>query len=226
MLQAVIFDFDGVITDTEVLHHRTFNKVLGQYGIKITIKDYYKHYLGLSDFDLFRLFIDKGKLKISPDQIDTLVKQKNHIFEELVKNDGEIIEGVREFLQLLRENNILLAICSGALLTEIKLILENAGLQDFFEIIVSAEQVNKGKPDPEGFLLALERLNAKNENTITAEQCIVIEDSHWGIEAAKSAKMHTVAITNSYDADQLSKAEKVIDNLSQLTMDDLHSLCS
>ena len=143
MLQAVIFDFDGVITDTEVLHHRTFNKVLSQYGINITIKDYYKHYLGLSDFDLFRLFIDKGKLKISPDQVDTLVKQKNHIFEELVKNDGEIIEGVREFLQLLRENNILLAICSGALLTEIKMILENAGLEYFFEIIVSAEQVNK-----------------------------------------------------------------------------------
>ena len=226
MLQAVIFDFDGVITDTEVLHHRTFNKVLSQYGINITATDYYQHYLGLSDFDLFRLFIDEGKLDISSEQIDTLIKQKNQLFEELIKDDGEIIEGVRDLLQLLSQNNILMAICSGALLAEINLILENAELLHFFEVIVSAEQVRKGKPDPQGFLLALERLNAKSENPITADQCVVIEDSHWGIEAGKSAKMHTIAITNSYDAEQLSMAEKVIEHLSQLTMDDLQGLCS
>ena len=226
MLQAVIFDFDGVITDTEVLHHRTFNKVLSQYGINITATDYYKNYLGLSDFDLFKLFIDEGKLDISSEQVEALIKQKNQLFEELIKDDGEIIEGVRELLNLLNKNNIIMAICSGALLTEIILILENTGLKHFFETIVSAEQVMKGKPDPEGFLLALKRLNEKSANPIAAEQCIVIEDSHWGIEAGKNAKMHTIAITNSYDAEQLSMAEMVVEHLGQLTIDNLQSLCS
>jgi len=226
MLQAVIFDFDGVITDTEVLHHQTFNKVLSRYGINITAKDYYRHYLGLSDFDLFRLFIDEGKLDIAGEQIDTLIKQKNQLFEELIKDDGKIIEGVRDLVQLLNQNNILMAICSGALLAEITLILENAGLQHFFEVIVSAEHVTKGKPDPEGFLLALKRLNEKKNNPVTADQCVVIEDSHWGIEAGKSAEMHTIAITNSYAAEQLSMADKVIAHLNQLSLKDLQELCS
>lgn len=226
MLQAVIFDFDGVITDTEVLHLQTFNKVLSQYGVSITTKDYYRYYLGLSDFDLFRLFIDEGKLDISSEQIDTLIKQKNQLFEELIEDDGKIIDGVRDLVQLLNQNNIPMAICSGALLAEINLILENAGLQHFFEVIVSAEHVTKGKPDPEGFLLALKRLNEKNINPVTADQCVVIEDSHWGIEAGKSAEMRTIAITNSYAAEQLSIADKVIAHLNQLSLKDLQNLCS
>jgi len=125
-----------------------------------------------------------------------------------------------------------MAICSGALLAEIELILKQSRLRPFFEVIVSAEQIKKGKPAPDGLLLTLQKLNCrkascgeKNENLITADQCIVIEDSHWGLEAARAAGMHPVAVTNSYGAEQLKPAEKVVDHLSELSMNDLQQLC-
>jgi HAD superfamily hydrolase (TIGR01509 family) len=139
--------------------------------------------------------------------------------------EGRIIEGVRSFLEMLRQNNIPMAICSGALLPEINLILEGAKLRHFFDCVVSAEQIKKGKPAPDGLLLTLQKLNEKNEISIMADRCIVIEDSHWGLEAAKAAGMHPVAVTNSYGAEQLTPAEKVVDRLSELSMNGLQQLC-
>ena len=225
MLRAVIFDFDGVITDSEVLHLRAFNSVLAQHGVEIPTRDYYKEYLGYTDADCFKLLAQKGLLKINEQEIENLVKQKNRVFEELAKTEGQIIEGVRDFLQMLKDNNIPMAICSGALLAEIELILEQAGLRDFFEVIVSADHVRKGKPSPEGFLLVLKKLNEGQEEPVEAGQCIAIEDSHWGLQAAKAAGMHTLAVTNSYDANELSMAEKIVDQLSDLAINDLKGLC-
>ena len=226
MLRAVIFDFDGVITDTDVLHFRAFNEILASYGIKLTLRDYYREWLGLNDLDLFKMLVSKGQLKVDLQGIDGLIKKKNHLFEELAKTEGRIIDGVRDFLELLRQNNIAMAIYSGSLLSEIELILEEGRLRNYFEQIVSAEQVKVGKPDPEGFLLVLERLNRTRQDAVTADQCVVIEDAHWGIEAAKAARMRTVAITNSYDADQLAMADKTIEHLDELSISDLQELCA
>jgi len=233
MLQAVIFDFDGVITDSEILHLRAFNRVLAQYDIEIKTKDYYKDYLGLTDVDCFQLVAHKGRLGLDAREIENLVKQKNQVFQELAKTEGRIIEGVRDFLEMLKQNNVPMAICSGAVLAEIALILEEARLRPFFAVIVSAEQVKRGKPNPEGFLLTLQKLNrivspaeAGIQNPILPNQCIVVEDSHWGLEAAKAAGMHTIAVTNSYDADQLAAAEKIVTQLSELSINDLQKLCT
>jgi beta-phosphoglucomutase len=225
MLRAVIFDFDGVITDSEILHLRAFNEVLAQYNIEITEEVYYKEYLGFTDRDCFESVADKNDLVLDSGQIANLIKQKNVIFDELARNEATIFEGVPEFLQMLTENKIRRAICSGALLVDIQPILEKSQLGHFFEEIVSAEQIEKGKPDPEGFLLALKRLNDSSRNSIAANECVVIEDSHWGLEAAIAAGMHTVAITNTYDADQLRIAEKIVERFSELTIDDLKQLC-
>jgi HAD superfamily hydrolase (TIGR01509 family) len=225
MLAAVIFDFDGVITDSEILHFRSFNQVLAPFGVKITTKDYYKNYLGLTDIDLLKLLSDKGLLAVDAEGIKNFAKQKSRIFEKLAKTEGRIIEGVRSFLQMLRQNSIPMAICSGALLAEIELILEEAHLRSFFEVIVSAEQVKKNKPHPDGFLLTLAKLNHDRLNPIVNSQCVVIEDSHWGLKAAKAAGMHTVAVTNSYDAEELEPAEKIVAKLSELNMAALQKLC-
>jgi beta-phosphoglucomutase len=226
MLRAVIFDFDGVITDSEILHFRAFNRVLARFGVEITMRDYYKTYLGLTDLDCFNLLISEGQLKTTKDKIEDLLKQKNEVFQELAKTEGRIIEGVHDFLKMLGQNNIPMAICSGALLPEIELILEEARLRHFFEVIVSAEQVKKGKPSPDGFLLTLRKFNKGRQTPITGIQCVVIEDSHWGLQAAKAAGMHTIAVTNSYDAEQLALAEKIVARLSFLTMNDLQQLCT
>jgi beta-phosphoglucomutase len=225
MLKAIIFDFDGVITDSEVLHLRSFNKVLAQYGVEISSKDYYKEYLGLSDIDCFKALIDNKVLRKPAKGIENLAKEKTDVFEKLAKTEGRIIEGVRDFLQMLNQNKIPMAICSGALLAEIELLLEQARLRSFFEVIVSAEFVKKGKPSPEGLLLTLRKLNHGRQNLILPNQCIVIEDSHWGLQAAKAAGMHTVAVTNSYDASELSMAEKIVTKLGELSINDLQNLC-
>jgi beta-phosphoglucomutase len=233
MLRTVIFDFDGVITDSEILHFRAFNQVLGQYGIELTKQEYYKTYLGFNDADCYGQLIQQGLLKAEQEQIGNLIEEKKHIYKELAKTEGKMIEGVREFLTLLEDNSMPMGICSGSLLTEVEMVLEDTGLRHLFEVIVSGEQVKKGKPDPEGFLLTLKRLNdnvslaqAGNQNDILPGECIVIEDSHWGLEAAKAAGMHTIAVTNSYEAGQLGMAEKVVNQLNELSIDDLQKLCS
>src|SRR4030042_5249100 len=226
MFKAVIFDFDGVITDSEILHLRAFNRSLVPFGVEISTKDYYTNYLGFSDFDCYKALIDNGLLKIDERQIGGIIKEKSKIFEDLSKTEGRTIEGVHEFLQMLEKNKIPMAICSGSLMVEIEVVLEESGLRHFFTEIVSAEQVKKGKPHPEGFLLSLKKLNKKCRPPIAAGECIVIEDSHWGLQASRAAGMHTVAVTNSYDAEQLTIAEKIVSHLNELTIDDLHQLCN
>jgi beta-phosphoglucomutase len=127
---------------------------------------------------------------------------------------------------MLSQNNVPMAICSGALLSEIEMLLEEAKLRRFFVTIVSAEHIKKGKPHPEGFLLTLEKLNEHRDNPVAANQCIVVEDSLWGLQAAKAAGMYSIAVTNSYGAEQLYLAEKIVTKLSDLSMDDLQQLCA
>jgi beta-phosphoglucomutase len=224
MLRAVIFDFDGVIVDSEMMHFEAFNKALKPYEVQISKAQYFEEYLGLTDRDLLKTLLEEGRLKINESQIETIAQKKTQTFEETARQ-APVIDGVREFLELLERNNITSAICSGALSAEIEMILNNAKLRSFFEVIVSAEQAAKGKPAPDGFLLTLKKLIEKVHEPIKANQCVVIEDSRWGLEAAKSAGMHTVAVTNSYGADELSLAEMVVDSLSELKVEDLQALC-
>lgn len=226
MLRAVIFDFDGVITDSEVLHLRAFNRSLAPYGVEISTKDYYANYLGYSDFDCYKALIEHGLLKIDEQQIGDILGQKSKIFEELSRTEGRTIEGVHEFLKMLEENKIPMAICSGSLMVEIELVLDEAKLRHFFSVIVSAEQVKQGKPHPEGFLLTLRKLNRKCHPPVVARECVIIEDSRWGLAAGKAAGMHAVGVTNSYSAEQLSLAEKVVARLDELTIKDLQQICA
>jgi beta-phosphoglucomutase len=224
-LRAVIFDFDGVITDSEILHFRAFNTVLASHGFELSKHEYYKDYLGLSDKDCFKALIGEGRLQTQEAQIPALIQAKTRVFEKLARTEGKIIEGVREFLGLLAGARVPIAICSGALRPEIELILEGAALRNHFDVIVSAEEVHRGKPDPEGFLLALQKLNDVWPDPIAPECCVVIEDSHWGLRAAEAAGMHTIAVTNTYDAAQLKQADKVVHRLDDLMLDDLRRIC-
>jgi beta-phosphoglucomutase len=226
MLGAVIFDFDGVITDTEILHLRSFNRVLEQFNIEIALREYYKEYLGYSDIDCLKAVSKRYDLGLDKDKIYELIQEKSQIFEEIASTESKIIDGVPEFLEMLKKYHIPMAICSGALLVEIEMILDDANLRSYFEVVVSAEQVKKGKPDPEGFLLTLKMLNKTLHQQLKATECVVIEDSHWGLEAAKTADMHTVAVTNSYDAEDLGQAETIVSKLNEVRLEDLKALCS
>lgn len=224
MLKAVIFDFDGVITDSEILHYRGFNEVLKTFDFQISKPDYYQKYLGLSDKDCFKTLMEEGYLPVQTEEIPGLVAQKKKFYQTLAQTEGRIIEGVRPFLQMLARHDVILAICSGALQAEIEFILDDARLRDYFVTIVAADHVTQGKPHPEGFRLALERLN-QIHGPLIGPECVVIEDSHWGLAAAQGADMKTIAVTNSYPADQLSLADKIVPRLDELSYEDVAGLC-
>ncbi|HEG43814.1 MAG TPA: HAD family phosphatase [Phycisphaerales bacterium] len=227
MLKAVIFDFDGVIADSEPLHCQAFQQVLkAKLNIDIPKEQYYSKYLGYTDVDLVENLIRDLELSISSDEIEELLAEKTVVFEELVRTKSSIIDGVTEFIEMLKSEQVPMAICSGALASDIELMLDGSSLADSFKVIVTADDTSKGKPDPEGFLLAVERLNEVCDEAMLPGECVVIEDSHWGLDAAKSAGMIRVAVANTYTADELAEsAEKVVTNLRELNMLELRQLC-
>ena len=225
MLKAVIFDFDGVVADSEMLHYKAFNMAFEPFGVFVEHEKYYNHYLGYSDVDGFEAISKDYGLDLDKQSRAKLLVSKEEHFKHIAGNDSCIIDGVAEFISMLKSNNIRMAICSGALRNEILMMLSNSNFADVFEIIVAADDVTKGKPDPEPYLLTLERLNASKG--LQAGECIVVEDSFWGLQAAKAAGMHTIGVTNTYPVEKLAGyAEKVVNSLSDLEIEELISVCS
>ena len=227
MLKVVIFDFDGVVADSEPLHYRAFAQIVSRYGIKLAKERYYTEYLGYTDIECAQAISADFDLRLDEAGIDRLIRDKTELFGQFVRSENTIIDGVGGFVDMLRREAIRLAVCSGAFLDDIELMLDGSGLADSFEIIVAADHVSKGKPSPEGFLLALHRLNETDPGQILPGECVVIEDSRWGLEAAAAAGMHTIAVTNTYPADLLEPlAQMVVSRLDELTMSDLQSVAA
>ena len=226
MLRAVIFDFDGVIADSELLHYKALNKVFNLHGVDVPKDVHWEKYLGYSDIENIQVVSDDYGMNLSDEQVRELAEQKAHFFEELVHEETSILDGVESFLSMLIKNNIRRAICSGAIRSDIEHMLAGSGLKEKFEAIVTAEDVQKGKPDPQGYLLALEKLNALQGDAVRPSDCAVIEDSQWGLAAAAAAGMHRIAVTNSYPAEKLKAyAEMIVSRLDRITLQDLEKLC-
>jgi len=221
-LKAVIFDFDGVIADTEPVHLGAFQKTLGGLGMKLTEEDYYANYLAYDDKTFFRRFLRDRELLHDEGLIAELIERKTAHYYDLIKGNIEILPGVREFLGRLA-GRCRIAIGSGALRAEITDILEFAGIGGYFEVIVSAEDIENCKPAPDVYIMVLKRLNASSPagDTISAAECLVIEDSLSGIEAALAAGMKCLAVSNSYAAQELSRAHMVSDSLAGVSIEDL-----
>ncbi len=163
-LSAIIFDFDGVIADTEPLHFAGFRQTLAEIGISLTESDYYANYLGYDDRGCFIAALTAHQRPTDPAALTQLMQRKAYAYLESVKNHLAIFPGVREFV-CEAAAAYPLAIASGALRHEIEVILEQAGLQKEFLHITSAEDVTKGKPDPQPFLHALKALNRHRPRT-------------------------------------------------------------
>lgn len=209
MLRALIFDFDGVVADSEPVHLAVFQTVLGEEGLFLSGEEYYADYLGYDDKGCFRAFLTAHGRTPTNAQIDDLVARKARVFLEHIKTSHVIFPGVRE---LVREavSRHRLAIASGALRHEIEYMLEGAGIRKEFEHITSAEDVRRGKPDPEPFLHALAGLNRTTrhrQSPLTPGECLVIEDSIPGIRAARAAGMKVLAVANTHAIQDLHEAD-------------------
>ncbi len=226
MLKAVIFDFDGVIADSEALHYKALNAVLNRYGVDVPKEVHWQKYLGYSDREnIEAVNVDYG-MEWDSARVQVLIDEKKVVFDELIVSGSIIIDGVAVFIQRLIDAGIRRAVCSGALRSDIDLMLAGTDFKYAFEMIVSADDVKHGKPNPEGYLMALDKLNQNGTDPIEASQCVVIEDSHWGLEAATAAGMQPIAVTNTYSRSELGReGRKVVDRLDELTINDLNDLC-
>jgi beta-phosphoglucomutase len=225
-LQAIIFDFDGVIADSEHLHLRAFQDVLGNSGIPLTEADYYARYLGLQDADVFRAAARDASAALGPARLAGMLARKAARYQALIGNTSVLYPGIEARVRAW-SRQVPLAIASGSLRKEINTILARVDLAGCFSAIVSAEDVMRGKPAPDGYLKVLDALNAglghraealcRDRDTaqdhwalaaqgFTPASVVVIEDSVWGLQAARAAGMRTVAVTTSHAADTLASA--------------------
>lgn len=219
--RALIFDFDGVIADSEPLHLTAFQETLAAHGIALGREEYYARYLGFDDHDAIVEALGTAGRPAAPETVRVLMADKAARFLALARA-ASLLPGVD---RLVREAaaRVPLAIASGALRLEIELVLANAGLADAFSAVVSAEDVRAGKPSPEGFLAALGRLRACVPDLAPAE-CVVVEDSPPGVEAARRAGMRCVAVTSSVARAALAEADLVVSSLEEVGWDRLAAL--
>ena len=218
MLKAIIFDFDGVLADTEPLHFRMFQQVLQEEGLPLSERDYYEKYVGFDDRGCFHAVLSAHDRDAAPATIHRLVERKAAVMLGHLTTTRVVYPGAVEFVKNVA-GRYRLAIVSGALRHEIELILKSAGMRDAFEHITAAEDVLDGKPAPEGYLHALQALN--QHAPLLATECLVIEDTLFGIQAAHAAGMRCLALSTTYPSDRLGIADAVTTTLKDCDLDSL-----
>ena len=226
MLELVIFDFDGVLADSEPAHYEMIHNTLKEIGLYLKWDAYCEKYLGYDDFDCFSAVLTDLGQDSGRSQVEQLCRRKRELFAQHLRAHSVLFEGVGRLLEELKQAQIPCSIYSGAIRPEIDFILSQENLTSYFIDIVTAEDVTCGKPDPEGYLLSLKQSNQtlNGGQSITPDQCVVIEDSTWGISAAKAAGMKCLALETSYPAKMLTEADRVVKSLSQVEVAQLKEL--
>ncbi len=224
MLAAVIFDFDGIIVDTEPIHYRAFQEVLEPLGLGYSWDEYLLDYIGYDDRDAFRtVFLKSGKA-IDNTRLQALIEEKGAAFQRIIAAGIGPYPGVVELVRALC-GNIPVGLCSGALPADIEPILEHLGIAGLFDVIITAADVRASKPDPESYSLAVGRLAAAfPDRVITPECCLAIEDTPAGISSAKGAGLKVMAVTNSYPAEELAGADRIVSSLADVEPETIRNI--
>jgi beta-phosphoglucomutase len=224
MVRAVVFDFDGVLANSEPLHFRAFRDVLAHEGVELSEPEYYERYLGFNDAAAYEaVAADRGR-RWDASKIASLIERKAVVLEALERGESILFPGARAVVERLAAQ-CPLAIASGARGDEIRRILERERLTGHFTTIVSSDDAPVSKPAPDSYLLAVARLNeASGSGPLAARECVAIEDSPWGLASARAAGLRTVAVTHTYPAGELPDAEIVVDRLDSLTWAVLRNL--
>jgi beta-phosphoglucomutase len=225
LVRAVVFDFDGVIANSEPLHFRAFRDVLAAEDIVLTEAEYYERYLGYNDERAFReIGAERGR-DWNERAVADLIVRKAQITEDLERQGSILFPGARGAIERLARM-CPLAIASGALRVEIERTLAREQLVGHFATIVSADDGGASKPAPDPYLRAVERLarTTSLSAALTPSDCVAVEDSPWGLASAKSAGLLTVGVSHTYAAAALAGADTVVGTLDSLTWEMLCSL--
>jgi HAD superfamily hydrolase (TIGR01509 family) len=215
-IKAIIFDHDGVIADSENIHIQAERAIFDKYGFKVSEKEH-KKVKGLTIKDIFLPILKKYKQE---NKLQELIKEKRIIWFNIARKELKIFEGFYELIDRLKTKYRLAMTTSGSLETInfVKTLFPK--LKGIFELEVTADDVKKGKPDPEPYILTAKKLN------LSPSECIVIEDSLNGIKSAKSAGMKVIAITNTYPKKEIEKEKPdlIVNSLNEITLETIESL--
>ena len=210
MIKAIVFDFDGVLADSEPLHLRAYQEVLSALGITLTHDEYYAHYLGYDDEVVFTTLAAAHGFELDARRLDALIAEKGRVFDAIIESGDLLYPSAVSCVERMAAA-FPLGIASGALRHEIEAILRGGRLNHHFRFIIASGDTPESKPAPDPYRRAVEL------HAVTPSECLAIEDSGWGIESAKAAGLWCVAVTNTYPRNQLAMADRVIDSLDELT---------
>jgi len=225
MIQAIFFDFNGVIIDDEPLQLAAYKEVLAEQGITLTESDYYAA-LGMDDRRFVQAAFERANQPLSEELYARIAEGKTLRHRKLIE-ELPLFPGVVNFLKA-AAREFSLGLVSMANKDEIDYVLERARLSSLFRVIVSAENVSSCKPSPECYAAALQKLNEKRSEErrlpVLAGECLVIEDSPPGIISGREAGMHTLGLTNTVSEAELrtAGAEVVSASLADWTVDAVH----
>lgn len=209
----MVFDFDGVLVDSEPLHFEALRDTLRDYGIRIDEEEYRETYVAYDDREALRIAFERHDRPADPESVERAARRKAVAFRDWIER-VELLPGARELVRSLAVE-VPLAIASGALTGEIEEILQAADLRDAFETIVGADQVERTKPDPLPYACAVARLGGRRPG-LEPMDCLAFEDSIAGIASARGAGLRVVAVTNTFPADRLGGAHHVLASLEGL----------
>jgi len=215
--EAVLFDFDGILVDSEPMHYRAFIEILDPLGMGFPWEVYVETYMGFDDRDAFREAFRAKGIALDEANLGKLVAAKSRAFHDGLRNGVTAYPGAVLLIETLHAEGFPLALCSGALRSDIEPILAQLGVARRFDAIVSADDVRQSKPDPESYALAFARLSERHPALLTApEMSVAVEDTPAGIRSAKGAGLRVIAVTNSYGAGELAEADWVVESLENV----------
>jgi len=215
--EAVLFDFDGILVDSEPMHYRAFIEILDPLGMGFPWEAYVETYMGFDDRDAFREAFRAQGIVLDDANLGKLVAAKSGAFQHGLRDGVTAYPGAVPLIETLHAAGVPLALCSGALRSDIDPILAQLGVARRFDVIVSADDVRRSKPDPESYALAFARLSEKHDTLLTApEMSVAVEDTPAGIRSAKGAGLRALAVTNSCGDLELADADWIVDTLADV----------
>ncbi|MFC2002362.1 HAD family hydrolase [Chloroflexota bacterium] len=212
--RAVIWDMDGVIAYTAPYHLKSWQEVFQKRGVDFTEEDF-KRYFGQRNDTIIKSTLGE---EISEQELDATAEEKERSFRRRIGQNIKPLPGVIELMTSLKQLEFKMALASSAPMENIQLIIKTLGINNCFQYIVAGRDVTEGKPSPQIFIFAANKLRVKPED------CIVIEDSIAGVTAAKRAGMHCLAVTTTHPRPSLTKADLIIDTLVAVSVKDLEKL--
>ena len=206
---AVVFDMDGVIVDNMEYHKKAWGVFLKKYAPDVELEGFSRHF-GKVNKDLLKIVF---KREVSAREEARFGEEKEAIYREIYTDHIVPTAGLVDFLNSLKKNEVKMAVATAAPRVNMDFVFEMTGLREYFDVLIDASEVMKGKPDPEIYLKAADKLNCPPES------CIVFEDSMPGIEAAQNAGMKVIALATSHPAERLQSAERVVKDFTEIRVD-------